>query len=140
MRCAACAALDPLALGGGLPCPACGPTTNREPPTGQFLGDVKQRLTVRGCQCTELKPLGVNPDHPEWGARFLIRFVAASGHELVWFAGEGGQFDPQVGGTYDVTCTVVKHDEYNGRRNTVVNRCADANAPKKTRKPKEDQP
>jgi len=110
-----------------------------DPPTGQWLGTIKERRTIPGCQCTEIKPLGVNPDHPEWGARFLIRFTAASGHEIVWFASEGGLFDPKVGETYDVVATVTKHDEWQGRRSTIVNRCADANAPTRTRKAKDHE-
>lgn len=98
--------------------------TQPDPPTGMWLGEPKQRLDIHGCQCTEARSIGVNPEHPEWGERWLIKFTAASGHELTWFASEGGKFDPKVGETYNIRATVVKHDEYNGRRSTIINRPA----------------
>lgn len=105
--------------------------------TGEWIGTVGERIIVPGCQCTGIKPLGVNPDYPERGERFLISFTAASGQDLKWFTGEGTLFDPKVGETYDIKCTVTKHDDFGGHRSTLVNRCADANAPPRKRGKKE---
>ena len=92
-------------------------------PTGMHYGAVGERMNIPACQCTEHKSLGVNEEHPEWGERFLIRFVAATGEDLVWFASAGGRFDPKPGGTYNVRGSIVKHDEYAGKRSTIINRC-----------------
>lgn len=95
-------------------------------PTGMWLGEPKQRLDIAACQCTEVKSLGVSAEHPEWGARFLIRFTAASGHDLVWFTGEGGTFDPRPGETYNIRATIKSHDEYEGHRSTIITRVAES--------------
>lgn len=93
--------------------------------TGRHYGTERERVNIPLCQCTELRSLGVNADHPEWGERFLIRFTAGTGEELVWFASAGGKFDPQPGGTYNVRATVHKHDVYNGRASTIIQRCTE---------------
>lgn len=91
--------------------------------TGKHYGVVGERFNIPACQCVEFKELGLNPDHPEWGESFLLKFFAQSGEELVWFASAGGKFDPKPGGTYNIRCTVKKHEEFNGRRTTTITRC-----------------
>ncbi len=92
-------------------------------PEGIHYGTVGTRVNIPGCQCVDHKALGVNEEHPEWGERFLIRFIAASGEALTWFASAGGKFDPKPGETYNVRASIVKHDVYNNRRSTIINRC-----------------
>ncbi len=100
-------------------------------PTGQWLGEPGQRLDIHGCQCVEARALPANPDHPEWGVRWLIKFTSSSGCKLTWFASESKSekgFDPKVGETYNITATIKSHDEYNGERATLINRCREAKA------------
>jgi hypothetical protein len=104
--------------------------------SGAYYGTIGERYDIPDCQCYEHKSLGTNEEHPEWGERFLIKFTAATGEELVWFASSGGKFDPQIGGTYNVRATVFKHEDYNGRRQTIIQRPAeyDPAVPKKGKK------
>lgn len=96
-------------------------------PTGTHLGTLKQRIDIPGCQCYEHRSLGVSEEHPEYGERFLIKFTSASGADIVWFASSGGKFDPQKGGLYNIRATVAKHDEYAGKRQTLIQRPAEYN-------------
>jgi hypothetical protein len=115
--------------------------------TGLHYGVLGTRMNIPGCQCYYHASLGVNPDHPEWGERFVINFTAATGEELVWFASAGGKFDPQPGGVYNIRATVSKHDEYQGRRSTILQRCEEYDPAtgellpkyKRTRKTKEPE-
>ena len=104
---------------------ASGGPVGSGPATGFFLGKLGDRMDIPGCQCFDLRPLGANPEHPEWGERFLIKFTAPGGEELVWFASTGGKFDPKIGETYNVRATIFKHEEYNGRRQTIIQRPAE---------------
>jgi hypothetical protein len=99
--------------------------------TGTHVGTVGERLEVPVAECTDIRAIGES----DWGTRYLIKFKTPEGNELVWFTGESGSFEPEVGQTYAIKGTVKEHSEYRGRRNTVLSRvCEYAPKPPKVKK------
>ncbi len=100
------------------------------------LGTVGERrlfeLTV-----TSIRSLGIQEFNGKASERFLCKMVDPHGNDVVWFTGENLALDEGV--TYTVKATVTKHDEYQGRKQTLVNRLADVNAPIKPRKKRNPQ-
>jgi hypothetical protein len=86
---------------------------------GAFVGTVGPTQDIRGVTCTAVLEMGEG----DYGTRFLIKFSGPAGEELVWWTGEGTQFDPKVGETYDIRAAVKAHNIYNGVRQTVLTRC-----------------
>jgi predicted Kef-type K+ transport protein len=85
------------------------------PVTGVHVGTVGERrlfdLTV-----LSIKSLGVG----EYGESFLCSMRDALGNDVVWFTGENLALNE--GDVVTARATVTKHDEFNGRRQTRVNR------------------
>lgn len=100
-------------------------TPPAEEATGTYAGTEGKRSDIPGCQCYEHRSLGTDANHPEWGERFLIKFTAADGSDIVWFASAGGKFDPKPGGTYNIRATVKKHEQYHGKKQTIIQRPAE---------------
>ena len=107
---------------------------NPQTVTGEHVGEVGGGpVNIPGCQCIEHRSLGIG----DYGETFLIKFQSAAGNDLTWFASAGGAFDPEVGGTYDIRCSIKKHDTFNGRKVTLINRCKTYEpAAEKVKKPK----
>jgi len=82
---------------------------------GTWCGEKGSRcdLTVTVERVTELEP-------GDYGKRFLVHMVEASGATVVWFTGEN--LNLYDGVTYKVRATVKAHEVYRGRRQTVVQR------------------
>lgn len=55
-----------------------------------------------------------------YGVNYVKRFVDATGNIYVWFTTSRNGF--QVDETYTITGTVKKHDEFNGKKQTILNR------------------
>lgn len=58
-----------------------------------------------------------------YGFTAIHRMVDGAGNSVIWFASDGSS-SMNEGETYEVKATVKKHDEYKGRKQTVVNRVA----------------
>ena len=59
----------------------------------------------------------------QYGPRTLLKFKDAIGNIFIWWA-SGERADFQKGEVYDLVATVKKHEEYNGVKQTVINRGA----------------
>lgn len=55
-----------------------------------------------------------------YGTTWIHRFEDNEGNSLVWFSSKDVDF--RVGNEYTVKATVKKHDEYKGRKQTLINR------------------
>ncbi|HEY8425534.1 MAG TPA: hypothetical protein VIK73_05920, partial [Limnochordales bacterium] len=56
----------------------------------------------------------------DWGGSVLHVMRDDDGNELVWFA---SRTELQVGRRYRIRGTVKRHEEYRGRKRTVLTRC-----------------
>lgn len=90
-------------------------------PEGSHYGTPDTRASQVGCQCTFVKSLGVS--NPKYGERWIVKFQTPCGCELVWFA-SSNKWLPDAGTIQDIKFTVSKHDAYNGRKNTIIQRVA----------------
>jgi hypothetical protein len=85
---------------------------------GERLGVSKKgnlregRLVLECVACRDFKS--------EWGAKYLIVFEDAEGRSYKWWSTKG-RLD--VDTTYLLAGTVKKHEEYKGRKQTVLTRC-----------------
>ena len=77
---------------------------------GQRLRGLRVRITLSRCFESQMG-----------GTTNLIVFTDAAGNELKWFA--TGTQNLTVGRDVILTGTVKKHDEYKGRKCTMINRC-----------------
>ena len=56
-----------------------------------------------------------------YGTTFIHKFVKDTGETIVWFA-SGVKLDKETGDTFVIKATVKKFDEFNGWKQTIVNR------------------
>lgn len=97
----------------------------KELPESNYVGVVGERvkltLTVRSVRYCE----------GPFGATYLYLMNDAAGNDCKWFASNE---DLDEGGTYVMMCTVKKHEEYKGRKCTMLSRCAEfVEKPKKNK-------
>lgn len=91
----------------------------REQVTEAFVGEPGDKITIAGTV------VNVRDIDKYFGGRpktTWVYTVIADGHRFTWFASSpamGGE----PGGTYRITGTIKKHDEWNGRKSTVLTRC-----------------
>lgn len=84
-------------------------------PPSKHVGVIgkRQEMTV--------KCLKVYSNETDWGITGIHKLVDLEGNDLVWFASESSEWLKE-GHTYRVKATPKKHDDYQGRPQTVVNR------------------
>lgn len=88
-------------------------------PDAGWMGEVGQRL--RDVPCT-VKLTRTWTNEERGYVTNLLVFQADDGHELKWFASGDRGFE--VGNKVTVTGTVKAHEEWKGRKSTVLSRCA----------------
>lgn len=94
--------------------------------SNEHLGAEKERMTL------ELTLVAERELESDFGVTYLHRFEDAAGNCLVWFASnasfipvEGSDWEKRcmgIGETLTLSATVKRHDEYKGRKQTVVTR------------------
>ena len=84
-------------------------------PESNWVGDIGNRITIKYVTLDNIRELDGN-----FGITYLHKMTDADGNELVWFASKNNLC--KVGDTINMTATVKRHGEFNGRKNTVVNR------------------
>lgn len=82
----------------------------------QHVGEAKQRLKFGQC-----KVIGARRVETYYGMTHIYRFLTAEGNVLTWFATSEQKL--AEGEVINLTGTVMKHDDYKGVKQTVVNRC-----------------
>ena len=82
----------------------------------QYVGEPKQRLKFGPC-----KVLKASAVEGFYGTTYIYKFVTSEGNVLTWFASQS--LKVVEGSTVDLVGTVVKHDDFKGVKQTVVNRC-----------------
>lgn len=87
------------------------------PKCDTHVGTIKQRLTVTA------RLDFVTGYETQYGYTTVLKFRTESGALLVWKASSTDVDRSCVGKTYTLTGTIVKHDEYKGEKQTMVNRC-----------------
>ncbi len=84
-------------------------------PDSHHVGVLKRRaeftVTVERIMATE----------SDWGTTGIHKMTDQDGNDIVWFASGSAEWLDE-GSTYRVKATPVKHDDYNGRPQTKVNR------------------
>jgi len=83
------------------------------------VGEIKQRYSFRDC-----KVLSLHWFESNWGCTTLIVFRTREGNILKWWASGDREADFPVGDCVDLVGTVKSHDEYKGRKETVLTRCS----------------
>lgn len=84
-------------------------------PVSEHVGKIKQRLDmVVTCE-------RIFQSEGMFGTTGIHRMVDADGNDIVWFASPSAEW-LTAGETYKIKATVVKHDDYKGRKQTNVNR------------------
>jgi hypothetical protein len=84
-------------------------------PESNWVGDIGNRITIKYVTLDNIRELDGN-----FGITYLHKMTDADGNELVWFASKNNLC--KVGDTINMTATVKRHGEFNGRKNTVINR------------------
>jgi hypothetical protein len=89
----------------------------REPFLDEHIGEIKER---RGFVVTikRLKSFESN-----FGVKTLVRMKDAEGRVIIWWASGEAEWVKE-GETYEITGTIKEHGEYNGRKQTVLQRVA----------------
>ena len=87
----------------------------KETANSEWIGEPKQRL-----QFDNLKVVFEQSYESEWGITILYKFVDEDGNELVWWASKFQEFE--VGAIVSGKATVKKHDLYNDKKQTYINR------------------
>jgi hypothetical protein len=80
----------------------------------EWVGNVKERLDM------EVKIMRLSYIDSRFGTVTLVKMLDSEGRSIVWFA--NATIDMEQGNTYKVKATVKKHDEYNGWKQTNINR------------------
>lgn len=83
-------------------------------PNSDWIGNVKDRLE------DSAKVVFMKELETQFGLTTLIKFLTKDGNVLTWFA--SGEPDFSMNEECDIKFTVKKHDEYNGVKQTIVNR------------------
>ena len=102
-------------------------------PQLKHVGTVGERLRGVPAKVVKVQSLGISEFNGRTSERFLCKFVTPEGDPLVWFTGENLPYEE--GQDVVIDATVTKHDTYNGRPSTIVQRVNDAK-PVKTPKRK----
>ena len=94
------------------------PNAPKEPQPGEnseWVGEVSKRQQFTG------EVLFIKPFTSNWGSSYITKFVTPEGNLLTVF---GGNWKTQVtkGDTKNFVGTVKKHDEYQGTKQTILNR------------------
>jgi hypothetical protein len=84
-------------------------------PVSNWVGEAGDRVTFEDATLNSVRELDGN-----FGVTYLHTFTDAAGNDLVWFAsndnlGYGGE-------VITFTATVKRHDDYRGRKSTIINR------------------
>jgi hypothetical protein len=83
---------------------------------GGWVGTVGERLNLKGLRITRR-----NVTEGAYGATYIFGLVDEFGNQFTWFASRNiGEVDKIV----NLRGTVVKHNEFNGRKQTVLTRCS----------------
>jgi hypothetical protein len=85
----------------------------------EWIGAVKERLTIT-VTCVFTKEIYNEDDRFGNNLKTLVKFVTKDGESITWFA--SGEVDYKMGESYLIKATVTKHDEYQGVKQTMVNR------------------
>jgi len=83
-------------------------------PESNWIGSVDSKIEV------EAKFVGEFTFDSYYGVVYVKRFVDTSGNLIVWFTTSSNGFE--VDKTYKIKGTVKKHDEYKGKKQTVLSR------------------
>lgn len=83
----------------------------------EHMGNLKDRITG------EVTVIGKKHGEGHYGPWTMIRMITNQGNVLVTFA-TGSNFNPDVGDKIKIKGTVKKHDEFNGVKQTMLNRVA----------------
>ena len=83
----------------------------------EHVGEIKKR------QEFEVECLSVRTFESDWGCTAQHRLLTTDNHLVVWWASESTAWLKE-GEHYKVKATVKKHDEYEGKKQTIVNRVA----------------
>jgi hypothetical protein len=101
-------------------------TENSNEPESQWQGELKQRL-----RDIQVKVTYARTFEKEWGETTLYAFKDANGNIYkTWYSGNNWSCD--VDETVLITGTVKKHSEFNGKKETMLNRVAVSEAPEET--------
>jgi hypothetical protein len=99
----------------------------RTRPESNYVGEINKRQVF-----TALKIERVLEINSHYGVTYLHMMVDASGNDIKWF---GGRRLGEEGMVLDVKATVKAHEEYKGRKQTLINRAeAYVETPKNTKK------
>ncbi len=86
-------------------------------PASGYLGTKGERLTV------EATVVFTKWIETFYGSSCLCKFETVDGNSLTWFASNPDEAVVKSGNRVTLTGTVKKHDDYKGRKGTVVTRC-----------------
>ena len=81
----------------------------------EHVGEIKKRQEFK-VECVSVRCFDT-----DWGCSAHHKLVTEDNHLLVWFA-SGSSTWLKEGETYTVKATVKKHDEYQGKKQTLINR------------------
>ncbi len=84
----------------------------------EHVGDVKERLRDISVTCLFLRQF-----ESDYGINTLYMFQEESGNIFKTFY-SGNSWEAEIDGTYLLTGTVKKHEEYKGQKQTMLSRCA----------------
>lgn len=91
----------------------------KDQPESHHVGTVGERLYKKNP--TNAKVSFVRYMSNDWGSTTLLKFVTDTGAVLTWFA--SGYYEVEAGDTCTINgATVKRHTEYNGNKETAVNR------------------
>lgn len=82
----------------------------------EWVGEVKKRQNFEKLTIIKMRYI-----EGKWGATTLVIFESESGDLIKWFASKDLD-DLEEGDTVDIKATVKKHDEYQGVKQTLINR------------------
>lgn len=84
--------------------------------TNEWIGTVGKR------EVFTLRFMGYRAFQGDWGDRYLNRWEDATGNAVNWWTGTSDDYTE--GAVYQVRATVKSHDEYKGRKQTIISRAA----------------
>jgi hypothetical protein len=81
----------------------------------EWVGEIKKRMDFN------VKLVSLFATDGYYGTVYIHKFLDDAGHTLIWFA-NGTKLDVEVGEEIKIKATVKKHYEYQGWKQTVINR------------------
>lgn len=90
--------------------------TKRNESPSNWVGETKKRQDFENLTVVFVKEID-----GFYGVTYMHKFQDENGNILVWFATNGTEFE--IGDKVSGKATVKKHDEYNGQKQTTINRC-----------------